>query len=198
MNDKIDICMTATIRPEIVDSTLKSFSENMFKDQSNYRLIINVDPIGENIPQKSILKVAKRYFDDIIYNYPKYPSFTKAVIWCWSQTTSNYVFHLEDDWKLLTPIDINSMIEILEEYPDLVSLRLNKEKTGNSKHTCRHGFIYHPKISLNPTLFKGEFIRVVSTLMDKDINPEKQLRAFFCRARMICRQANSDDLPSSS
>lgn len=172
----IDICMTATIRPLIIEQTFKSFTELMLTDRKEYNLIINIDPIGEDQPRKNILKIARKYFDNIIYLFPETPGFTKAVQWCWSQTTSKYVFHLEDDWRLLVPININTMINILDKTDKLVSLRLNKEKTGASKQSSKLGFIYYPKISLNPTIFNGEFLRTISPLMDLDKNPEKQLR----------------------
>jgi hypothetical protein len=173
---KIDICMTSTIRPKILEITLKSFLTNMLKDQSKFRLIINIDPIGENLSQKVILKVAKKYFDDIIHNYPKEPSFTKAVHWCWSKATSKYIFHLEEDWRLLIPINIYSMITILESYPKLSTLRLNKGNSGRNKFGVKHGFIYYPKLSLNPSLIKTEFIKPILPLMNLKRNPEKQLR----------------------
>ena len=174
--NKIDITMTATIRPLILERTLYSFTKKMLTDKNRYRLIINVDPIGENVASKEVLKVAKKYFDDITYNYPDIPGFCKAAMWCWRQTTAEYIFHLEDDWELLCPINIDSMIDILNENPKLISLRLNKDNTGSNKQTRAWGFMYYPKISLNPTLFKGNFIREVVELMDPELNPEKQLR----------------------
>jgi len=174
----VDICMTATIRHLILEETLKSFTEKMLKDKSQYRLIINIDPIGEKHKRIGVMKeIAKKYFDDVIINVPEISGFTKAVQWCWSQTTAPFVFHLEDDWKLLTDINIHNMIQILNQNDRLVSLRLNKEKTGTSKHASQYGFVYSTKISLNPTLFKGWFVRTVTPLMDLNLNPEKQLRS---------------------
>lgn len=175
--NKIDITMSATVRPSLLERTLSSFTEKMLTDKNRYRLIINIDPIGESIPRKEVLKVAQKYFDDIIYNYPDLPGFCKAVMWCWGQTKGDYIFHLEDDWSLLCNINIDSMINILDKNPKLVSLRLNKDNTGINKQTRSWGFMYYPKISLNPTLFKGNFIREVVELMDPELNPEKQLRA---------------------
>jgi hypothetical protein len=175
--EKIDICMTATIRHSLLNDTLDSFTKNMLIDKDRYRLIINIDPIGEKIKRiNAILQIAQTYFSEVVYNIPETPGFTKAVQWCWSQTKHPLVFHLEDDWTLLCKINIDSMIDILNKYENLVSLRLNKENTGKSKHGAKFGFVYHPKISLNPTLFKGEFIRNIFPLMDLSKNPEKQLR----------------------
>jgi hypothetical protein len=168
--------MTATLRPKILDHTLNSFCEKMFKERDRYRLIINIDPIGDNVLPKEVLKVARKYFDNILYNYADSPGFTKAVIWCWSQVKTNHSFNLEDDWELLIPIDIDSMITILDNHPDMAGLRLNKENTKKSKCSTRHGYAPHLKLSLNPTLFKGSFIKGVVPRMSVDRNPEKQLR----------------------
>lgn len=170
----IDITMTATIRPEILKTTLESFCQNMFTDRSKYRLIINIDPIGEDTKPKYILYTAQKYFDNIVHRYSTESNFTKAMIWSWSQVQSDYVFNLQDDWRLLRPINIDDMIEILNTNPKLASLRLNKNETPiNNGDT---DFTICPRISLNPILFKSEFIKGVVPLMSSSENPEKQLR----------------------
>lgn len=170
----IDITMIATVRPEILRITLESFCQNMLTDRSRYRLIINIDPIGEDTKPKFVLKVAQEYFDNIVHRYSTTPGFTNAVIWTWKQVRSDYVFNLQDDFKLLKPISIDSMIEILEKNPKLASLRLNKNETPVNNGDTE--FTICPRISLNPILFKSEFIKGVVPLMTPDANPEKQLR----------------------
>ena len=174
--DKIDITMVATIRPNILDRTLESFCLNLFIDNNRYNLILNIDNIGEKKPREEVFKVASKYFKNIIVNYPEEPSFSKAVIWTFSQTTEKYVFHLEDDWILLRPLNIELMIECLEKYSNLASLRLNKNKL--EKRTIIGDYTLSPlnMLSLNPTLFKGDFIRNIYPLMKPNLNPEKQLR----------------------
>lgn len=174
--EEIDVCMTATIRPSIMKRTMESFCKNMLTDRKRYRLILNIDPIGENIHPKKVLNVAKIFFDNIVCNVSDSPCFCKAVMWCWKNSRTDVVFHLEDDWSLLTTINIDYMIDILEKNKDLVSLRLNKDNTGTSKFGSKYGFIYYPKISLNPTLFLGNFVRDIVPLMEPELNPEKQLR----------------------
>jgi hypothetical protein len=169
----IDITMTATIRPDVLETTLDSFCEKMLYEKNRYRLIINIDPIGENIKPKFILKIAQKYFDDIVHRYSPEPGFANAVIWAWNQIKSDYIFYLQDDWKLLRPINIDDMIEVLDKNPKLSSLRLNKNETPIDENT---EFVICPRISLNPILFKSEFIKGVVPLMTPDINPEKQLR----------------------
>lgn len=174
----IDITMTSVIRIDILEQTLSSFCNNIFIDKNRYRLIINIDPIGDNIRRKFVIKTVKKYFNNVVFNLPEVPGFCNAVIWCWSQTESDFVFHLEDDWKLIKKINIDSMIEIFnkEENKNLVSLRLDKEDHHPSKHGNKYGFVYSPKLSLNPSLLRGEFVRNVYKLMNPLKNPEKQIR----------------------
>ena len=174
----IDITTTATIRPELIDSTFKSFTENMFTKSSNVRLIINIDPIGDdNCTSDDVLNVCKKYFSNIIVNTPETPSFARAVIWCWSNTISETVFHLEEDWKLLNHVNIGNLISIINSCRNLVSLRLSKEVLENIPYVVREKeYMIVPRLSLNPTLFKGSFVRDISKLMTTEKNPEKQLR----------------------
>lgn len=172
----VDICMTATIRPIVLEETLKSFTEKMLKDKTQYRLILNIDPIGEKLKRRATMtQIARKYFNIIILNMPEISGFTKAVQWCWGQTTSDFVFHLEDDWRLIQEIDIVDMINLMKNH-NLTSLRLSKNNVEKSKYSEKYGFIYYPKISLNPTIFNGDFLRQIAPLMNLSQNPEKQLR----------------------
>jgi len=135
---KVDITMTAVLRPKILKGTLDTIVKNVIDNPKRFRLIINVDPVGENIEPKVIIKIANKYFDDVIYNIAKEPSFPKAVKWIWSQTTAPFVLHWEDDVNILRKININNMISILNKVDDLSSLRLYKghaPKKGKSFRT---------------------------------------------------------------
>ena len=187
---KIDITMTATLRPRVLEQTLKSIVKNIVTKENEFRLIINIDPMGEKIQQKIILKVAKTYFSNILYNYPKQPSFAKAVKWCWYNSDASYIFHIEDDWLINRKVDVNKMINILDKYKDLSSLRLYKYKTPKEKvfstFSCKwrynqEGFYiaddWRKQFGLNPILIKRQFIDEVLPKMRDNVNPEKQFRA---------------------
>lgn len=171
----IDITMTATQRPNILDKTLESFSKNIFNERDRYRLIINIDPIGEDCSGLEIINICLNYFDTV-FHFTEVPFFTRAVMYCWDEADTDYIFHLEDDWELLKKINIDEMIKILESDKKMASLRLNKEKTMFSEYGKRNGYVPFSKLSLNPTLIKKEFIKGVLPLMEENLNPEKQLR----------------------
>ena len=189
MIDKIDITMTATIRPNILSRTLKSINDKICRDRDEFRLILNVDPIGEKIKPMKIVKMAQSYFDDVIFNIPRTPSFSKAVQWVWKASTAPYIFHIEDDWTIAREIDVDHMISILKKYPKLSSLRLNKYKTLKRKkiNAFSSHWVYHEEgfymakdwkkqFGLNPILIKREFIDQALPKMRDNTNPEKQFR----------------------
>ena len=45
--DQIDVVMTATVRPDVLELTLFSFFRHFLFQFARTRLIINIDPIGE-------------------------------------------------------------------------------------------------------------------------------------------------------
>lgn len=189
---KIDITMTAVMRPAILERTLKTIVENIIDERNEFRLIINIDPVGEKVKPKMVLKTIKKYFRDkhIIYNYAESPSFPKAVKWVWENSSAPYIFHIEDDWSINRKIDVNKMINILDTHNDLSSLRLYKYTTPKGKafntFGCRWrynkaGFYvadrWQKQFGLNPILIKRQFIDEALPRMRDDVNPEKQFRS---------------------
>ena len=62
----------------------------------------------------------------------------------------------------------------------MMSLRMPKSTLAKlDKKDVRKGFIHHHKLLLNPTLFRGDFIRDIASNMNIVDNPEKQLRKVF-------------------
>jgi hypothetical protein len=188
--DRIDITMTGVLRPEILKGTLINIYEKVCKkDTSRFRLILNIDPVGELIKPKKLINLASNWFSKVVWNIPETASFPKAVKWVWSQVEAPYVFHWEDDFDILREIDVDNMISILKKYDNLSSLRLCKYRVSNKKQVKIFDakWIYHEEgfymaetsenqFGLNPILIKKEFIKEALPLMKDDYNPEKQFR----------------------
>lgn len=193
----VDITITATQRIRILKKTLDSFMKNMFMDflnqGHNIRLIINVDPVGNDGNRDDFLKLLKslplRYM--LIFS-PK-PSFPKAFKTVWQSAEAKYVFHLEDDWELLQKINLLDLINILDAEDDLALLRLaafvaGKTRTNGvslmknwNKFFSYNGKYYECPEELktsvgfcgHPSLIKGKFIKNVVGHLDDIHNPEK-------------------------
>lgn len=182
----IDLTVTACIRPQIIRRTLSSFKRNLFKDVP-CRLILNVDQVGEYGTKYEIYNIAQQFFKGIC-RITETPSFPEAFIWTWSQTKRDFVFHLEDDWELLRPVDIYAMFRIMEKYEDLAVLRLPYKSTGlqsakNWKYffpfngdffECPEELRQEVGFCGHPSLIRGEFVRRAVVHLDPKKNPEKQ------------------------
>lgn len=192
----IDITITAMSRPEILRRTLKSFYSNMLRYHINMinNIFINIDP-GGTATQLETAKVCGEFFDPakIVTHLPNKASFPKAFIWCWQQalrSKSSCVLHLEDDWELLTPIDIQQMLIILYLYPGLSILRLSAFPSSTHILKCWgkllswNGTFFEVPPNLrgllgfcgHPSLIRKEFIQHVLPHLDDTRNPEKQIK----------------------
>ena len=122
----LDITTTATIRPDLFYKTLQSSTKNLFFHRKEYRLILNVDPIGEDVNPMEMVRVGKQFFDNVVYNIPDEPNLAQACRWCWQNTDSEYVFHLEDDWELERRILIGNLCIVMNKNKNMMSLRFPK------------------------------------------------------------------------
>jgi hypothetical protein len=185
----IDITMTAVRRPEILKRTLHSFYKNLFHpiiDQC--RLIINIDPVGEDIPSYNMDSIVSGYFRRYAINLPMTAHFPTAFCWTWNKATAPWVFHLEDDWELLEFIDIGALIHVMKKHRNLASLRLpffnstSDEMKNWNLHFPWNGEYFECPDNLkqaagfagHPSLLRGEFVRNCAPLLRLDLNPEKQ------------------------
>lgn len=190
----IDITMTATRRPSILVKTLDSFYSGMFNQIADQcRIIINIDPAGEDMPSYEMSKYVEIYCQRYVIGMPMTASFPRAFRWCWEQSDAPWVFHLEDDWELLKKIDIMDMIRIMEKHEDLGAIRLSMFPSGPTpidmmKNWNRwlpwNGEFYEVKeeerhrigVCGHPTLFRKEFIENALPFLDPTKNPEKQFQ----------------------
>jgi hypothetical protein len=170
---KIDVVVIATLRPEILEITLNSFYHKLLKN-FDVRLIVNIDPIGnKKYTQQNVINVCKKYFSNVVSRTPRTPSFSKAVLWCWQQISSELFLHLEEDWCLKSKIDLNTALAPFQN-KEVVSVRFNI--TRNVKFKVVDSRVIASGISLNPSFFRSTFIKEKINKYDTNQDPEKQIR----------------------
>lgn len=171
-SQSLDIVVIATLRPALLELTLHSFYKHFLPNFKTTRLILNVDPIGEpNVQQRDLLTIANRYADAVVSRTPDTPSFAKAVEWGWSQVSTPLFLHLEDDWLLTRPIRWDAISERFTNKPSLASLRFNLTRNPDGNPPTHQG------LSLNPCLWRTDFIRRILPHFDCSRDPEKQFRS---------------------
>lgn len=183
----IDITITATRRHKLIKQMLSSFNQDLFHEHCA-GVIINIDPIGPDNGPDEVLSIVRKYFTVRTARMAAAANFAKAFKWVWSHADADFVFHLEDDWELMRPVDLGKMIEIMGNNPDLAILRLPWKPTDTdsaknwryffpwngdffecpSEHKRVVGFCGHP------SLIRGKFVRNTVKYIDETRNPEKQ------------------------
>jgi hypothetical protein len=167
----LDVVMTATLRPALIDLTLASFYKNLLGQSERVRLIINIDPVGDDdCHPEDILNICRRHSSDIIHRSPERPSFSGAVKWCWEQVETDFFLHLEDDWLLRKPVSLKAAINLLIPDPDIATVRFNRLTNPGEEPVASPGF------SLNPSIIRKKFIDEALPFFSRDLDPEKQ----FC------------------
>ncbi len=170
---KIDVAITATIRPEVLELTLFSFYKHFLHKFQETRLIVNVDPLGmEDYQAADVVDVCRRYSPQVVSRCPAQASFASAVKWCWEQVESTAFLHLEDDRLLKKPIRLEEVVTRLAASDDVASVRFNLARNPASDPPVSSG------LSLNPSVFRRAFIDQALPLFSCEKDPEKQFRNF--------------------
>ena len=195
----ITITMTATIRPEVVWRTLKSFKDNLFKDYPCH-LIMNIDPVGDKrYAVSDVANKAYSIFPNSHFFFSPEAHFSKAFKRVWMtaiepdtvnpfNSSTGWIFNLEDDWELLRPVDLLDMIAVMQENPNLAVLRLpffdageSAMKNWNLQYPWNGRYFQCPDdlrktagFCGHPSLIRKEFIRNTAPLIRTELNPEKQ------------------------
>lgn len=200
---KILVLMPATLRPKILEKTLHSFTTKMFNhcpEKVTFQIAIHIDPVGDS--DSTMLDtdfITSRYMD--VYSmYKNYQTPCRFAIAFWhlwwkadNSESFDYFFYLEDDWVLLNRVDPIRMIEVMENNPNLASLRLpykalNKTYSKNWSHQfpwnddyfqCEEKDKEHIGWCGHPNMVRWEFIHETFPHLSKKYCPEKQMKGFY-------------------
>ena len=166
LSDKIQFTTTATLRPTVLEDTLSSFSANITDmSMKDCECLINIDcvPLGLTEPS-ALIEICNKYFGTVTPNISHSPNFCASVKWLWTHATTDYLFHLEDDWALLKPIKMGDILPLFDN-PDLYEVRLRKR-------TKEYGMHWY---GLSPCIVARQCYSLASKLNINE-NPEIQLK----------------------
>lgn len=167
--DRLDVCMTALRRPELLELTLASFARRVFPGWRHVRLIANVDPLGDPAALEPTLALMRRYSDASLVRVTAAGNFTDAVRWCWRQVRTPMVLHLEDDWLCLRRVS-RARVEHAIRQDRVGAVRLYLHRVPLRRRKRDIGF------TLNPCFFEGAWLTQLAECLDDALDPEKQIR----------------------
>ena len=196
---RIDIAITATLRPEILARTLSSAREYLFGDWP-IRAVINVDPIGEiGVTQGEVVEVARAICDEVLCRTPRSCRYADAWRWTWANTESDFVYFPLDDNMLLRKIDLEDVLECFHEYHNLALLRFPEWPTeADHAPQWKHPFKWNGRyfecpedkkgklgVAGKASIIRGWFCHLGARHMDISVNPEKQFRSGSYNDRLL-------------
>ena len=110
---QIDICMTAALRPEILERTLGSIKKNM-QWGGGFQLVVDIAPVGEKqYSQAHIASICRKHFSKTHIRALTDSRQAEALMWTWGHAESPFILQWEDDWELDAPIDLEQMINCM-------------------------------------------------------------------------------------
>jgi len=187
----IDITVTAALRPNLINQTAASVKRFLVQDNRqayHFRVILNVDPAGEDgVTQEQVEEVYRSFFDDVIVFKPQVASFPLAVKRVWEAVTSDIAFHAEDSKLLLRPVPVDRAVRAIEDRQRLACFALRAlKKPHRAPHPVEHDeehdidvtAFYHKAVTLQPSFFSREYVHEMAGFMRSGLSPEKAIKGF--------------------
>ncbi|KQS80874.1 hypothetical protein ASG25_04930 [Rhizobium sp. Leaf384] len=192
----IDICVVAGRRPDLLEATLRDFQDRCFRFLDISACFVNIDPIfGDADDARACVSIVDRLFPGAIVFQPEKANFCSAVKRLWSSTSADHVFHLEDDWRTLTPLDQSILAPFADQSVQQVSLHtinqnwdirrkghLYEKRSFKLWGVKLPSFRRRPLFSTSPSVLRGDFARLAAGLLDPAYDPEKQ---FYSNTNMV-------------
>ena len=189
---KIDVCLVAARRPDLLERTLQSFHGSLFANFDIGRIVANIDPVfGSLEDERECVRLIRHYDPDALVRTPAQAGFAAAVAWVWSSGSTDVILHIEDDWLLRRPV----FPADIRPFDDAVVGQISFNHANKNWDISRkgHDCYLNRRVSIGgvelpikrkvplfltcPSFFRGSFARRASELMDPNYDPEKQ----FCR-----------------
>ncbi len=191
MQPSIDLVMICGRRPSLLARTLASFGEKMFAHFRFANVIANIDPfMGDQAAGDDCENLLRTAFPPEVAQLhifrPETAGFAAAVQRAWRATTSDYVFHMEDDWTARGELTPQPFFDLLsaDDVQAVTLVCATKHTRGLPQQTYRRitrsprGYILKDELinafSTSPGMFKGPFLRKAAELLDTRFDPEKQ------------------------
>jgi len=186
----LQVGIIATRRPDLIEVMLNSFSTKLFSNFQVTTAYANIDPaFGSKEDEKLVLDCVRSYLPMAETRTPSTPSFGAAVKWTWAQFKPGLALHLEDDWELNESIFPNDVTSKMTKGYSAISLcgnhptwyKRKKYLWVGARRTKFPYFGYEkiPALGTQPKFIEGAFANKISSLMNPELDPEKQMLPGF-------------------
>jgi len=189
----IDVFVTSSSRPQLLERTLKSFLAGALY-LGNFRFYINEDYVDSHESSKC-LNVLNSILNGYSLKCNSPPIGLSGAFLHFSRYFENeFLFYLQDDWELIRPIDLGRAITLFRACPFVNQVRFNKRKTmkykgeGDTKWCKKelicNGYTITTSDSwyLNPSLWRTSFI---APFISSDLRGKPSQRPYIWKLNEI-------------
>lgn len=174
---RIDIAMTAAIRPDILERTLSSLKRYLIWG-GEFRLFADIAPVGDlKYTVGEVMEVIASHFDSYKVRTLTDSPQADALKWSWQSTQTEYLLQWEDDWELKSPVNLETVIDFMDQDPKIGMVyfdRFGKSVLDYSgykdKFTYLHSGFWERKMEKSlggpPALLRASYAREVLPFID--------------------------------
>jgi len=168
LNTSITFVTTACVRPNIYLKSIESL-KNCLGELNNFRLIINIDMIPHNTKDAiEMIKIAEKYFGEVIYNLSDEPNFVKAFKFVVEKVNTPWFFYIQDDWLFEKKFYLKDLMNhIMPYHNSIISCHLFKKDGGRNDDD---------KIYLSPSIMKTVYWKDIIERAPLNYSIEKLFR----------------------
>lgn len=177
---KIDITMTAALRPKILERTLASICSNLIWPDG-FCLIVDIAPVGDRkYTQDGVAGIVHSYFADHKIRMLPESKQADALKWTWENVDSPYALQWEDDWVLRSRIELSSLIHFMNQDTSIGVIAFDRYRKSVLNYPGYEGkFRYihsgmwervkEKSLGGPPALMRKKYMAEVLTIVDGDI-----------------------------
>ena len=180
---KIDIAMSATLRPALLTRALTSLKNNLLFDGS-MRLVLDIAEVGDaTIKREKILQDATAVFgaDNVLYRMRKNSSLPEVVRWGWQTAEGAYIIQWKDDWILRKECDLGRILKVmrkdrtigqvfLDRRGDTTFTQVGPDDLYERTHLDFVTWKKEKKVSSAPSVLRRAYITEVAPLIEGDVS----------------------------
>jgi len=124
MRDSITMVVTSCGRQDLLEQTLRSFEEHA--PNTLEELIIVEDTATDNSFVKDLMPTVKKF--SLLNSPVERRGQLLNIEWAYSQVTTPYIFHCEDDWRFTKPQFIEDSLRILKKFNKCLMVHLRSHQ----------------------------------------------------------------------
>lgn len=163
---QIDMLITGSSRPDLLEKTVNSFIKNL-KYSGTLRILFHEDYVFKAESDESVAYAQRSELFDVVEWHDPHVGLGEAINCMLPKIGTKYIFYLQDDWELEREVDLDGLVRAFDEHEELRHVHFNKYRTTGSMSGFQqlpHNFsgidmCLYNAWSLLPSLWRASFIK---------------------------------------